>query len=82
MTTLPKDLVERVIDVYDRHLTDETVAPGEHGKKAFFQAAVVRTDFLPKDLQREIDSRRGKMSPEEYLFEQFTFAGRYSIYRA
>jgi len=74
----PQDLIQKVIEVYDRYLNNDRITPSPQGKRAFFQAAVVRDNFLPEDLQREIDARRGQTSQEEYLL---AFAGRYSIYR-
>ena len=78
---LPQPVLERVIAYYGSHLNDETVAPGIQGKRAFFQGVIVRDNYLPDDLQKEIDARRGQTTQEEYLFDQFGFAGKYSVFR-
>ena len=70
MTNLPQDLIERVIECYDRFLKDDEVAPGSRGKIAFFRGVIANPNFLPKDLQTEINARRGETPQRDYLLRQ------------
>ncbi len=82
MEHLPKPVLEQVIAYFDSRLNDETVAPGGlGGKKAYFQGAVGRTNFLPKELQVEVDAHRGDTPQSDYLFKHILFEGKYSAHR-
>ena len=79
ITLLPRSELERVITFFDQCLSNDTFTPG--GKKEFFQGAVNRDGFLPKDLQAQIDANRGSMPRADYLSKHLAFGGKYDQYR-
>jgi len=79
-TYLDDEVIGKVVQYFKSFMTDETVAPGEVGKRAFFQNAVIKIDFLPEPIQRLIDQNRVNTSQSDYLLLHPAFNMEFSKY--
>ena len=78
---LDDEVVQEIVEYFQSFMGDKTIVLGEAGRKAFFQAALERDDFLPENLQRQIDGNRNGDSQADYLFSHPSFSHRFSRYR-
>jgi len=78
---LDEEVVQEVVKYFQSFMGDKTVVLGEAGKRAFFQAALARDDFLPEGVQMQIDRIRSGDSQANYLFSHDSFSTAFSRYR-
>lgn len=79
MEPLPPDLTSQVITYIKKHTENPEIAPNP---EAFLKEALKRNNFLPADIQEEIDRLREKTPQKEYLMSHPIIAlefGRYEI---
>ncbi|MBW2989453.1 hypothetical protein KY358_03990 [Candidatus Woesearchaeota archaeon] len=74
------DYIDQVVQYFGRLLKEDETAPGNGGKKRFFQKALESKVFLPDNLKKKIDEDRGNTPQKDYLLSLPTFNGEFSIY--
>lgn len=89
MTSLPTSIENQIIAIFDVYMHGAIIegtnlkyeiAPGMQGKQVFIEQLYHRNDFLPEEIQREVDKLRGDIDTVPYLFKQMIFGLKFSKY--